>query len=233
MLFVHGGSGRAGNKNLYAALGEAFAERGIGAVICNYRLSPKVKHPAHVEDVAKAFAWTAANIGEVRRRPEGSAVPVRPLGRRAPRLAARHRPELPEGREATPADIKGVVGVSGVYEITAGGAAVPAAFGKDEKVCRQASPLTHVTGKHPPFLIAYADNDFPTPRHDGDGHARGAEEGRRPVELVVCKDRNHYTIIIQFVNTTDPLNKAFRDFVQKNSKSGRASPPHGILRRLE
>jgi hypothetical protein len=39
-----------------------------------------------------------------------------------------------------------------------------------------------------------------------------------PVELVRCKDRNHITIIVQFVNNTDPLNKAFRDFVQKNCK---------------
>jgi hypothetical protein len=44
------------------------------------------------------------------------------------------------------------------------------------------------------------------------------KKAESPVELVKCKDRNHYTIIIQFVKSDDPLNKAFREFVQKNSK---------------
>ena len=42
VLFVHGGSWKSGNKNLYAALGESLAKDGIGCVICNYRLSPAV-----------------------------------------------------------------------------------------------------------------------------------------------------------------------------------------------
>ena len=64
VLFVHGGSWKSGNKNLYAALGQSLAADGIGCVICNYRLSPAVQHPAHVEDAAKAFAWTCENIAK-------------------------------------------------------------------------------------------------------------------------------------------------------------------------
>ena len=56
VLFVHGGKWEWGDKSLYAGLGEAFARDGVGTVICNYRLSPKVRHPGHVEDVARAFA---------------------------------------------------------------------------------------------------------------------------------------------------------------------------------
>ncbi|HJZ59149.1 MAG TPA: alpha/beta hydrolase, partial [Gemmataceae bacterium] len=64
LFFVHGGTWKSGNKNLYAALGNTFARTGIGVVIINYRLSPKVVHPAHVEDVARAFAWTREHIRE-------------------------------------------------------------------------------------------------------------------------------------------------------------------------
>ena len=35
-----------------------FRRQGIVAVMVNYRLSPLVKHPEHVRDVARAFAWT-------------------------------------------------------------------------------------------------------------------------------------------------------------------------------
>ena len=39
-------------------------EQGYAVVAVNYRLSPAVKCPAHVEDVAQAFAWTRKNIGK-------------------------------------------------------------------------------------------------------------------------------------------------------------------------
>src|SRR5438552_192064 len=50
LFFVHGGAWKSGNKSWYGALGHAFAQVGIGVVVTNYRLSPQVKHPAHVED---------------------------------------------------------------------------------------------------------------------------------------------------------------------------------------
>src|SRR5215217_3722662 len=57
LFFVHGGSWKSGNKNLYAAVGNSFAKAGYVVVVINYRLSPQVVHPGHIEDVAKAFAW--------------------------------------------------------------------------------------------------------------------------------------------------------------------------------
>ncbi len=65
LLFVHGGGWRHGDKDflgIYSAIGNMFAEHGIGAVVINYRLSPEVMHPEHIKDVAKAFAWTYKNI---------------------------------------------------------------------------------------------------------------------------------------------------------------------------
>ena len=64
LFFVHGGTWKSGDRKQYPRLGEAFASRGLGTVVINYRLSPKVQHPAHIQDVAKAFAWTCANIGK-------------------------------------------------------------------------------------------------------------------------------------------------------------------------
>src|SRR5438067_2294542 len=63
LFFVHGGSWRSGDRGLYGKVASIFARNGVGMVVPSYRLSPKVKHPAHVEDVARAFAWTCKNIG--------------------------------------------------------------------------------------------------------------------------------------------------------------------------
>ena len=85
MMFVHGGAWKSGNKDLYAALGENFASQGIGTAIINYRLSGgnrTTKHPDHVHDVAKAFAWVKDERRQVWRQ-QGQAVRQRPLGRRA------------------------------------------------------------------------------------------------------------------------------------------------------
>src|SRR5262245_48874078 len=57
VLFVHGGAWVRGDKNylgVYRALGRSLARRGVGVAVTNYRLSPKVKHPEHVKDVARA-----------------------------------------------------------------------------------------------------------------------------------------------------------------------------------
>src|SRR5262245_63836394 len=64
LFFVHGGAWKSGDRKLYGKLGETFAKNGVGTVIISYRLSPKVQHPAHIEDVAKAFAWTVKNIAK-------------------------------------------------------------------------------------------------------------------------------------------------------------------------
>src|SRR5438477_9094130 len=61
LFFVHGGAWRSGDKNFfgaYSSLGRFYARRGVGTVVTNYRLSPRVRHPEHVRDVARAFAWT-------------------------------------------------------------------------------------------------------------------------------------------------------------------------------
>ncbi len=63
VVLVHGGAWMIGDNRccgLYSSIGEFLAGHGIAAVLPNYRLSPNVKHPEHIKDVARAFAWTRA-----------------------------------------------------------------------------------------------------------------------------------------------------------------------------
>ena len=59
VFFIHGGTWSSGDRKMYGNMGQMFARQGIGVVVISYRLSPAVTHPAHIEDVARAFAWTA------------------------------------------------------------------------------------------------------------------------------------------------------------------------------
>ncbi len=217
VLFVHGGSWKTGNKTLYAALGQSLAADGIGCVICNYRLSPAVRHPAHVEDVAKAFAWTSANIAKYGGNKDRLFLCGHSAGGHIVALLVTD-PQFLKAEKCAPADVRGVCALSGVYEIVAEAKVFESAFGKDAAVCKAASPLTHAKGKHPPFLIAYADNDFTQLDKMAENMHTALKKAESPAELMKCKDRNHYTIIIKFVDNSDPLNKAFRDFVAKHNK---------------
>lgn len=217
VLFVHGGKWEWGDKNLYAGIGETFASAGVGVVICNYRLSPKVQHPAHAEDVAKAFAWTCENIGKYGGDAGKLFVCGHSAGGHLVSLLATD-PALLKTEKRSPADIKGVISISGVYKIYHTEKVFHAAFGKDEELCRKASPIEHVAGKHPPFLIAYAESDY---EHldtlAKDMHA-ALKKADSPTELVVCKDRNHISIVVNLIDPEDTLHRKVRDFIANGGK---------------
>lgn len=217
VLFVHGGSWNWGTKNLYVGLGEYFASAGIGFVICNYRLSPAAKHPAHVQDVASAFAWTFDNIAKYGGNCDKLFVCGHSAGGHLVSLLATDPDYLKaEKRQAT--DIKGVVSISGVYKIYADQEVFQSVFGKDEDVCKNASPISHVSGKRPPFLIAYAENDYPHLDEMAKDMVAALKKANSPVDLLLCKRRNHFSIITSFIDPDDALNKAFREFVLGKSK---------------
>src|SRR5215831_15504707 len=62
IVWIHGGALTQDDKNLEGATGRRFAGAGILTAAVNYRLSPAVSHPAHVQDVAAAFAWVKTHI---------------------------------------------------------------------------------------------------------------------------------------------------------------------------
>jgi hypothetical protein len=58
------------------------------------------------------------------------------------------------------AHIKGAIPVSGVY-VLQDWPVFDGVFGKDLKIRQHASPVNHVKGTKPPFLILVADTEFP------------------------------------------------------------------------
>jgi acetyl esterase/lipase len=212
VMFVHGGGWNWGNKNLYAGIGEVFASNGIGFVICNYRLSPAVQHPAHVQDVARAFAWTCENIAKYGGDVSKLFLCGHSAGGHLVSLLATD-PEYLKAEKHAPTEIKGVVSISGVYKIYASEQVFQIPFGKNEEVCRNASPITHVAGKHPPFLIAYADQDYPHLDEMAKDMFDALKKVNSPCDLLLCKRRTHLSIITSIIDSDDALNKAFRTFV--------------------
>lgn len=75
MLWIHGGAWASGGREHEMGLAQALAAEGIAVAVMSYRLSPGrwmsenlpdtgIQHPAHIEDVARAFAWLWENAEE-------------------------------------------------------------------------------------------------------------------------------------------------------------------------
>ncbi len=162
VLFVHGGAWRMGDKRLRNTVdaGHTFAAQGVVFVGINYRLTPAVVHPAHVEDVARAIAWTNARIASYGGDPKRLFLMGHSAGAHLVALVAT------DGRYLAPyglslRDIAGVVPVDGAgYDLDERKSGdrflnkwITDAFGPNTA---DASPVNHVrTGvAYPPFLIA-------------------------------------------------------------------------------
>lgn len=153
VILVHGGAWIFGDNRccgLYSSVGEYLASQGIGAVLPNYRLSPSVKHPEHVKDVARAFAWTKNHIGEFGGRPDQLFLVGHSAGGHLVALLTTDEQYL-KAQGCRSADIQGVICLSGVFRIPAGkidvflGGTTPLALRLDEMVpLRRASASAQI-----------------------------------------------------------------------------------------
>jgi len=64
IVWYYGNLLMGGDKNEEELVGRRFASAGFVTAVVNYRLSPDVSHPAHVQDAAASFAWVKRHITE-------------------------------------------------------------------------------------------------------------------------------------------------------------------------
>jgi acetyl esterase/lipase len=216
LFFVHGGAWRSGNKNLYGPIGRTFARNGVGAVIINYRLSPKFKHPAHIQDVARAFAWTHRNIGKYGGKQDRIFVCGHSAGGHLVALLACDESHL-KAEKLTCKAIRGMVPLCGVYTI-APNRIFQSAFGTDAAVCKAASPLTHVSGDHPPALIVYADKDYPMLDVMAEQFCKQLKKCKCEARSLRIGQRDHISLIVRAANEADPTAQAILQFIARHAE---------------
>jgi acetyl esterase/lipase len=162
IVLVHGGGWALGDNRcfgLYTSVGQFLASQGVGVVMPNYRLSPRVKHPEHVRDVARAVAWTRAHIAEYGGDPGRIFLMGHSAGGHLVALLATDETYLrAEGLKT--ADVKGVIASSGVYDIPAGAVAItlggsgPTACGLDQHFPLRGDSGAWLNGFVPAFPLA-------------------------------------------------------------------------------
>jgi acetyl esterase/lipase len=242
LLFIHGGAWVHGDKNqfgLYSTFANHWAHYGVGVVVANYRLSPGVKHPEHVKDVAKALAWTHKNISKYGGRSDQIFLNGHSAGGHLVALLATDYSYL-KAEGVPPQAIKGVMPISGVYRIhnielnaglvpdsadkerTArrlrmGAALVNSIFGSDSASRKAASPLTYVRPGLPPFLVIHADNDLPLLGAMAQEFAAALKGKGCEVCTLEVAHRSHMSVFLKASKDDDPAGKGMLEFMEKHT----------------
>ncbi|MCJ7586029.1 MAG: alpha/beta hydrolase [Anaerolineales bacterium] len=203
LVFVHGGGWTQGDKSGVDSKPEAFNAAGYVFVSVNYRLSPAVMHPIHVQDVAAAIAWVYNNIASYGGDPQQIFLLGHSAGAQIVALVATDERRL-QAHGLDLSVIKGVVPLDGAgYDIptrinspTRGVEELyETAFGTDPAVWIDASPLYHVAaGKNiPPFLLIYAGAREEA-QTQAEALAAALGDAGATAELFHAPDKNHMTV---------------------------------------
>lgn len=208
-FFIHGGAWVSGDRSQYPPLGNRYASEGIVTVVPSYRLAPKNKFPAQIEDVAAALAWTVRHVAEFGGDTNRIYIGGHSAGGHLAALLIMNDKWLKAA--GVSADmIKGALCLSGVYDMSEGKDNV---FGSDPEFRREASPLFQIRKVKTPFLVTYCEWDyFPLAPQAKEFHAALQKNGV-PSKLVFVPKESHISEMLSVTKRDDVTAVSVRDFI--------------------
>jgi acetyl esterase/lipase len=218
IVWYYGNQLMGGDKSEDAFVGRRFASAGFVTAVVNYRLSPDVSHPAHVQDAAASFAWVKRHIAEYGGDADRVFASGYSAGGYLVALLATDARYL-AAHKLSPRDIRGAVPVSAFYWVERRGVAPdrdPSVWGTDRAVWVDASPAHHLRAGAPPMLILYADRDEDWRREQNVEVAAAMKAaGHTSAELKMIADRNHATILSRIGSDGDETTEQIIRFASR------------------
>ena len=235
MIMIHGGGWQIGdksNRGVWTNKVPFFAENGFIFVNINYRLSPAIKHPEHIRDVAEAVAWVHNNIAQYGGDKDRIFVMGHSAGAHLAALVATDERRLKEfGKDLS--IIKGIILLDGAgYDVpmemkamvmmgSISNNAVTGildkmyinAFTTDEAIQKDASPFYHVEkGKNiPPFLLLTANRI--ASQSQSEKLAKALINAGSKAEVVQDVTKNHGSMNQDFGLPNEMITKKAQEFL--------------------
>jgi acetyl esterase/lipase len=206
VVFLHGGGWRAGQRQQMRPLIEGAARRGFVAVTVSYRLAPKAKFPAQIEDCKAAVRWLRANAKKYKINPDrNGAVGFSAGGHLACLLGAGSKADKLEGSGGNAGQssrVQAVVSFFGPTDFSTRewtkdleeAVVVPFLGGTIDdrpEVYKQASPITYVSKESPPHLFFHGDKDKLVPVDQSKRLAKKLQGAGVPARVVVFEGDGH------------------------------------------
>jgi acetyl esterase/lipase len=231
LVMIHGGGWRIGDKanaGMTSYKVPHFVGHGFVYVSINYRLSttPEVKHPAHVNDVARALAWVHDHVAKYGGDPDRIFVMGHSAGAHLAALVATDHRRL-EAAGKSLAILKGAICLDvaaydlprNIREFGAGPhmrRLYETAFGKTEEAWRDASPRHHVApGKGiPPMLLFHAGRRAAVERLTRE-MVDALRKAGVPARAIHAPDKNHAGINWCIGQPGDPYTALVMRFLER------------------
>lgn len=204
---VHGGAWTRGAKWNGAGLipMPELLKRGYVVVSINYRLAPRHKFPAPIEDAKCAIRFLRAHAAQYNLDPNRIAALGGSAGGHIVGLLG--TADAGAGFDASggwtneSSRVQAVVDMFGpsdlVYGLEQGAGSLSRAkkvFGAksaDDDVLRRASPVTYVSAEDPPFLLLHGEYDGLVPLSQSERMKAALERAGVPAELIIIKNAGH------------------------------------------
>lgn len=212
LFFVHGGGWTEGDKSMYGHIGRHFSNNGFCTVIINHRQSPEVKHPDHVMDAAKAFAWTREHIAAYGGNPDRISLMGHSSGGHLTALLASDPTYLKQFGHS-PKEVHSLVGISGVYSINL--MVTLSGYGHvfHRKDHESASPINYTPAC--PVLLLHGEKDYVSmPRQCTSFRDKIVRSGGS-CEVFVADGETHESIIVNAGKSEKAYVKKVMDFLAK------------------
>jgi acetyl esterase/lipase len=219
-VWFYGGGMKNGGKDLRteycAEIRESLAQAGVAVVTPDYRLSPKAKYPAYVDDAAAAFAWTVKHIAEQGGDPRKVFIGGHSAGATLALLVGMD-PERLKPHGLTLGSVAGIAQVSGQvlthYTIREERGQPRYAITSDE-----AAPAFHIRKTLPPILTIYAQNDMLSRAEENQFFVTTLKAaGHAENYSLRVDDRDHGSVGHNIRNADDPARIAILNFIAKQS----------------
>ncbi len=219
VVFFYGGRWSEGSKDLYEFVGGALAKQGFIAVVPDYRLYPKVKFPAFVEDTAKAVRWAHDNAA----RYGGDAGRLFVMGHSAGAYNVAMLATDESYLKAVGGSrqwLKGMIGLAGPYDfLPFTDDDIKDMFGPPERYA-STQPINHVDGTNPPMLLMHGEDDVSVFPKNTRNLANKIKAAGGPVETVFYPKLSHAWIVATLSTTLQKQSDVMRytkDFVLRKS----------------
>jgi acetyl esterase/lipase len=189
IVFWYGGSWTHGTRQEYRFVGAALAGLGYVVVLPDYRLYPQVRFPAFLEDAAQAVAWVQRHAGDYGGDPHRLVLMGHSAGAHMAAMLALN-PHYLRQAGADPHDVRGLIGLSGPYELTPNDATLHEIFAAPYTP-HDWQVLPYVSAQAPPTLLIQGGADeFVWPRNSEHLAAALRAQGV-PVVLKIYAGRGH------------------------------------------
>ncbi len=222
LIFVHGGGWLSGDKKQYKEMAENLARNGLTVVLVNYRLSPMVKFPSHIEDVASAIHWTKSTIGTFNGNKETIYLMGHSAGGHLISMMLFDKSYL-EDYKIFPSDIAGSVIISGVFEIKPqeGGATkkyLEMVFGSDETVWQRATCKNYIDyetkNNIPPLLISWGKDESKLIVNESVNFTNELQNNQIDFQTYLFNSKNHNAFKEDLINSNSEFYKELMRFIK-------------------